>query len=322
MRLAARSLAIGDESMVKVRLGCRAKLKCLDDVRKLLSIDNFNAMLEEYELVKFLYELEFFNIQVPTLLWLMTKGELETRNSATGMKTLVFGIGEAALDKDSVSFHKLPYGYVTPEAPELLKDYYVNAVNWVDKSATYVVGEDEEDNMPDYLSLTSAFQNLDRKVEEGFRCLDERIDERMDKIEARVVDLEKKISDRRKMEFNDPLNDGPPLIYELHGQKLVAKVPEHHSTMESLHDAMYKGDDVSDQPPITEGGILVTVRYQRLKYPSQICLSPFTTSHVYKKGKKRGGDGVLKNPKPVDEMRLKCHYLLLSILQWSFHATP
>ncbi|GAA0175913.1 hypothetical protein LIER_29005 [Lithospermum erythrorhizon] len=258
--------------MVKVRLGCRAKLKCLDDVRKLLSVGNFNAMLEEYELVKFLYELEFFNIQVPTLLWLVTKGELETRNSAPGMKTMVFTIEEAALDKDSISLRKLPYGYVTLEAPELLKDYYVNVINWVDKSTTYVVGEDEEDNMPGYLTLTSAFQKLDRQVEEGFRRLDERIDERMDKIEARVTDLEKKIPYGRKMEFNvvsrlrtifvhelatfkwkinkelreefnlQPPNDGPPLIYELHGQKLVDEVLEHHSTMESLNDSMYKGD--------------------------------------------------------------------------------
>ncbi|KAG9153666.1 hypothetical protein Leryth_008586 [Lithospermum erythrorhizon] len=96
--------------MVKVRLGCRAKLKCLDDVRKLLSVGNFNAMLEEYELVKFLYELEFFNIQVPTLLWLVTKGELETRNSAPGMKTMVFTIGGRRFSFDHVQFALLKPG--------------------------------------------------------------------------------------------------------------------------------------------------------------------------------------------------------------------
>ncbi|GAA0175597.1 hypothetical protein LIER_28738 [Lithospermum erythrorhizon] len=300
--------------MVKVRLSSRAKLKCLDDVRKFLSVNNHKAMFEEYELVKFLYELEFFTIQVPILLWLVTKGELETRNSAPGMKTMIFTIGEAALDRDSVSLRKLcvvyiihslvfvlevtnvvherviiladypefcnfypwerliygdwvhmwktiptkkiaahfkittfpyvmqawvleclkpaylsllaikigngyprilrwhivadskeatkeviltiyeaeyfPYGYVIPEAPELQKDYYVSAINWVDKSATYVVGEVEEANSPGFLTLTSTFQKLDKKVEEGFRHLDERIDERMHKLKARVADME------------------------------------------------------------------------------------------------------------------------------------
>ncbi|GAA0144851.1 hypothetical protein LIER_36022 [Lithospermum erythrorhizon] len=78
--------------MVKVKLSSRAKLKYLDDVQKFLSANNHKAMLDEYELVKFLYELEFFTIKVPTLLWLVTKGELETRNSAPGMKTMTFTI--------------------------------------------------------------------------------------------------------------------------------------------------------------------------------------------------------------------------------------
>ncbi|GAA0154125.1 hypothetical protein LIER_12200 [Lithospermum erythrorhizon] len=65
----------------------------------------------------------------------------------------------------------------------------------MNKSATYVVREDEEANSPSFLNLTSAFQNLDRKVEEGFRHLDERINERMDKLETRLADMERQIPD-------------------------------------------------------------------------------------------------------------------------------
>ncbi|GAA0144852.1 hypothetical protein LIER_36023 [Lithospermum erythrorhizon] len=142
----------------------------------------------------------------------------------------------------------LPYGYVIPEALEMQKDYHVSVINWVDKSSTYVFGEDEEANSPGFLTLTSAFQKLDRKVEEEFRCLDER----MDKFEARVADMEMQIPDGRKMELNV---DGLPVVYEFDGEKLVAKDLEHHTTMESLDVSMYKGDDVSDQPTIEEGGM-------------------------------------------------------------------
>ncbi|GAA0175595.1 hypothetical protein LIER_28737 [Lithospermum erythrorhizon] len=68
-----------------------------------------------------------------------------------------------------------------------------------------------------------------------------------------------------------PPKDGPSIVYEFDGEKLVAKDSEHHTTMESLDVSMYKGDDVSDQPTIEEGGMPVTGRSQRLKFPSQIC---------------------------------------------------
>ncbi|GAA0141006.1 hypothetical protein LIER_02248 [Lithospermum erythrorhizon] len=175
---------------------------------------------------------------------------------------------------------QLPYGYLTPEAPQLLKDYYVNVVNWVDKSATYVVGEDEKDNMPGYLTLTSAFQKLDWKVEEGFRCLDERIDERMDKIEARVAYLEKKIPDGRKMEFNVVSR-----LCTIFGHELATFKWKINKELREEFNLQPPNDG---PPRVRREAVMEFLRTRNLSM----------------------------------RLRLKCHYLLLSILQRSFHATP